>query len=291
MKSSSSPTLQISYPGDRRWRDRQPSRYALKWRQNQLLVSLAKDDKQRYLPDLDDERSLAECLQHSPVRLVRIDPRLGETKLRLWADACWQAHKPVFLRLPTTSELPGKRNPLSWSLKRLFDWCMAAILLLVFSPVMLGLVLLMRRDSAGPILSWQWRVGERGKLFRILKFRTTAEKEDGVVAIAPLARWMLKYNLDKLPQLFNVLRGEMSLVGPRPYNLHDAARIGPEGLRRLNALPGIAGDWLVQARANWRDLEALNYRDLEYLRSWSLWQDLKILPLTMIKVFSSFSAY
>jgi hypothetical protein len=213
-------------------------RCALKWRQGQLFVTLEQCSKQPYLPTLESKQRLVECLKRSPVRLIRINLDLGEAQLRLWADACEQASKAVFLRLPSAHELPSSRCPRRWWLKRLIDWSAAALLLLALSPAMLGLVLLMRFYSPEPIFLRQWCVGERGKLFRVFKFRTIVVKENNH-RITRLGRWMRKYSLDELPQLFNVLRFEMSLVGPRPWALYDAVRISPEIRQQLNALPGI----------------------------------------------------
>lgn len=280
----------------------------LKWRRGQLLVSLESQGKQPYLPALENEQRLVECLQNSPVGLIRIDPALGEAKLKLWADACEQAEKPVFLRIPSAHQLLRRQNPVSSRLKRLFDWSIALLLLLILSPLMLGLSVLIIMRSPGPIFFTQWRVGKRGKLFRIFKFRTMtvdAEQLHHVVMgnqpglhkcendprVTSLGHWMRKYSLDELPQLFNVLRGEMSLVGPRPWALYDAVRIRPEMQHRLNALPGITGIWQVTSRSNLRDLDAVNLGDLEYLSSWSLWKDMKILLLTVPRIFSGFGAY
>ncbi len=284
------------------------SHYTLKWRQAQLLVKLSHQFEQSYVPLPENEQWLVDRLKKSPVRLVRIDPLVGEGGLKFWADACKQAKKSVFLELPSTYELPKKKNPFRWSLKRLIEWNVAAFLLLLLSPLMLGLVLLMRIYSPGPILFQQWRVGERGKLFRIFKFRTMVIDAENLhhkvmgdqkglhkckddPRITPLGRWMRKYSLDELPQFFNVLQGNMSLVGPRPWALYDAIRIGSEGQQRLNALPGITGFWQLKARSTLLDLDAVNQCDLEYLRSWSLVWDLKILILTVPKVLLGFGAY
>lgn len=308
MTSFKIPTLENLLPGDRQNLDYSEPRYILKWRLSKLLVSCHKDTNQPNLPALENRELLFKCLQNSPVRLVLLDPDISEEKLRLWADACEQANKPMFLRLPSANGLPRMRNPISWWFKRLFDWSLAALLVVLLSPLMVALAILIRTYSPGPIFFTQWRVGERGKLFRIIKFRSMmveAEKfhyqvmtnQKGLhkckddFRVTPLGRWMRKYSLDELPQLFNVLRGEMSLVGPRPWALYDAVRIRKEGQRRLNALPGITGDWQVKARSHLLDLDAVNHCDLEYLRSWSLWRDLKILPLTMIRVISGFGAY
>jgi len=277
------------------------------WRQRQLLVRLFQQFKQPYLPALESEQWLVDCLKHSPVQLVRLDLDLSETQLRLWAGACKKGNKAVFLRLPPIQALPKKHSSFSWFFKRLSDWIFATLLLLVLSPVMLGLVIVMCIYSPGPIFFQQWRVGERGKLFRMFKFRTMvvdAEKlhhqvmanQNGLhklkddPRLTPLGSWMRKYSLDELPQLFNVLRGEMSLVGPRPWALYDAIRLSHEGRKRLNALPGITGAWQVQARSTLVDLDAVNNIDLEYLHNWSLGQDLKILLLTVPKVLSGFGA-
>ncbi len=281
---------------------------SLKWQQKKLLVRCSPQVKQSYLPSLENKPWLIDCLKHSYVQLISIDPLLGDFSLKFWADACKKANKPVFLRLPFITELPKKKSPLIWWLKRLLDWVIAALLLLVLSPIMLGLAVLIRFDSPGPIFFRQWRVGERGKLFEIFKFRTMvidAEKLHYQVMttqkglhkrkddprITRLGCWLRKYSLDELPQLFNVLSGEMSLVGPRPWALYDAVRISPEGKQRLNALPGITGAWQVEKRSTLLDLDAVNNVDLKYLRTWSLARDLKLLLLTIPKVLLGFGAY
>lgn len=308
MTSYTISTVKELRPNDRQSLDHSKPKYVLSWRLGKLIVSSRPGTNQPDLPALDNRELLVKCLKNSPVRLVLLDPEISEAKLRLWADACEQANKQVFLRLPTAQGLPRKRNPISWGCKRLFDWSVAALLLIALSPLMLATAIMIRTYSPGPILFTQWRVGERGKLFRILKFRSMivdAEKfhyqvmadQKGLhkckddFRVTAFGRWMRKYSIDELPQLLNVLRGEMSLVGPRPWALYDAIRISKAGQKRLNALPGITGEWQVKARSNLLDLDAVNHCDLEYLRSWSLWRDLKILPLTMVKVILGFGAY
>lgn len=277
------------------------SNYMLVWRQGQLLLRPSQQVKQIYLPAIDDKQWLIDCLKHSSTRLIRVDQRLSEVGLKLWADAAKQANKAMFLRLPSNYQLPRQRRPFGWGIKRLLDWSFAALLLIVLSPVMLAIAVLIRVSMPGPILYRQWRIGQRGKLFQIIKFRTMVVDAENIhhqvmanqtglhklkddPRITPLGRWMRNCSLDELPQLFNVLRGEMSLVGPRPWALYDALRIKPEGQKRLNALPGITGSWQVSARSNMLDLDAVNNFDLEYLSNWSLWKDLKILLLTVPKV-------
>ena len=298
MTTSKIPIVPAYYPRNQKQRAHQLPCYNLKWRQGQLLVNLGYSVKQPHLPSLESEQCLVECLKRSPVRLIRIVPELGEPCLKFWASACEQASKVVFLRLPAAYQLPSKRCPLCWGLKRLIDLSAAALLLLTLIPVILGLVCFMRFQSAEPIFYEQWCVGERGKLFRLLKFRTKVTNAQTLYhqlileqknrlhceddqSITPLGRWMRKCSLDKLPQLFNVLRGEMSLVGPSPCTLDDAVRISPEAQQQLNALPGIIAPRQKEARSKLLDLDALECCNLEYLSRWSLWQDLKILLLTI----------
>lgn len=283
--------------------------YSLLWRQRKLIVSLSPDLQSGFsLPAFSRNDWLTDCLQRSLIRLVKLDLSLGETNLKTWADACHKANKVAYVRLPATSQLPQKQHPINWRLKRIFDWLIAALLLVLLSPVMVWVALLITVFSPGPIFFYQWRVGERGKLFKIIKFRTMdigAEQlhhqvmgpQEGLhklkddPRITVLGRWIRRYSLDELPQLFNVLRGEMSLVGPRPWALYDVVRISPDLQHRLNALPGITGAWQVEARATMRDLSTVNRGDLRYLHGWSLWKDFRFLLLTIPKVIAGFGAY
>ena len=279
----------------------------LKWRQKKLWVKRDQTNQTHTLPALQNEQWLSDCLQRSPVNHVCLDPGFGETEICLWADACAQAKKQVLIRIPSHQKTLSKRL-WRWQLKRLMDWSAAALLLLLFSPVLFGLSLLVKLSSPGPIFFRQWRVGKRGRLFRIFKFRTMVvdaqrqhhaimgaqlglHKREDDPRITAIGRWLRRYSLDELPQLFNVLRGEMSLVGPRPWALYDALRINPAQRKRLNALPGITGAWQVEARSKLLDLEAVTHRDLEYLYGWSLGRDLSILLMTIPRVISGFGAH
>ncbi len=282
--------------------------YKLTWRQRKLIVSDTADDHHAILLPFRHPNWLVSCLARSPVTLIKLDLDLGETRLKAWADACAQAQKPAYLRLRQHPHPPAQRYPRRWWLKRGLDWLAAAVLLILLSPLLLVLVGLIQVFSPGPILFKQWRVGARGKLFQIIKFRTMvvgAERLHHRVMhqqaglhkltddprITPLGRWMRKYSLDELPQLVNVLRGDMSLVGPRPWALYDAVRIRPELQPRLNALPGITGAWQVESRSHLRDLNLVNQCDLDYLHQWSLRRDLLLLLRTIPKVLTGFGAY
>lgn len=287
----------------------------LYWRHSQLLVlplASKSPDRARHpsLSPLATPTWLAECLKRSPIRLARIDANLGESTLKEWAEACEHAGKLTYLRLPTAASLPHKRKGILWICKRILDWSVALLLVVALSPVWVSIAFAIALTSPGSVLFSQWRVGQRGKLFRVLKFRTMVmnaeQAHHGIMAnqavdclhkreddprITPLGKWLRRYSLDELPQLINVLRGEMSLVGPRPWALYDAVRIRPEMQMRLNALPGITGAWQVEARSTLLDIDAVSHRDLEYLKNWSLRGDFKILLQTVPRVLSGFGAF
>jgi lipopolysaccharide/colanic/teichoic acid biosynthesis glycosyltransferase len=279
----------------------------LKWRKKILWVTKVTENLD-LIPALKRQQWLQDCLNNSWVKAVCLDSSLGEKGIGIWADTCRQAKKKVFLRITSSHQILDRYTQVCWRIKRVFDWIAAAILLLLLSPVMLAIALLVKFSSPGTIFFRQWRVGKRGKLFQIYKFRTMTidaetkhhevmgdlnglHKLENDPRITSLGKWLRKYSLDELPQLFNVLRGEMSLVGPRPWALYDALRLGTAGQERLNALPGITGAWQVESRSKLLDLNAVTKCDLEYLHDWSLVRDLKILLLTVPKVLSGFGAY
>jgi hypothetical protein len=218
-------------------------RCSLEWRSGQLLVKPASHLKQLYLPATGNPEWLQDCLKHSPVQLVRVDPTLGEKTLLMWAEACAMARKPIFLRIPSADKRHKSGILLSRWCKWLVDWCAAFMLLVVTTPVILVLMLLMRFNSRGPLFSREWVVGRRGKLFRIFKFHARHNRMLGILR---------KYGLDKLLQLFNVLRGDMTLVGSRPESLSAAVLLTPQAQRQLNTPPGMLQFW--QARQ-----EEVNY--------------------------------
>ncbi len=280
----------------------------LKWRRKNLLVKKLSDNAKQCFPALTRKMWIESCLRNSWIKRVCVDKAVGEQGIKLWADACHQASKPVFMRISSNSTLPSSLKSKCWRIKRVLDWSAAAAILTLISPLMVLIILSIKLFTPGPIFYCQWRVGKRGKLFRMYKFRTMVcdaeqkhhelmvnqnglHKLENDPRVTVIGKWLRKYSLDELPQLFNVLRGEMSLVGPRPWALYDALRLGNQGEARLNALPGITGAWQVGGRSNQLDLEAVTKWDLDYLASWSLVKDLKILLLTVPKVLSGFGAY
>lgn len=194
-------------------------------------------------------------------------------------------------------------RPISRFVKTLFDQLVALILLLVLSPLFLALAFLVRADG-GPVLFGHKRIGENGRHFRCLKFRSMVLDADSVLQqvlvtnpdarlewdathklhndprVTPIGRVLRKTSIDELPQLLNVLRGEMSLVGPRPIIDAEIPRYGRDISYYFEAKPGITGLWQVSGRSN-TTYEHRVRLDVWYVRNWSLWHDIAILLKTL----------
>jgi exopolysaccharide biosynthesis polyprenyl glycosylphosphotransferase len=192
-------------------------------------------------------------------------------------------------------------------LKRCLDVTAASALLLVLSPILLVIAIMIRLDSRGPVFFRQARVGFCGRPFRIYKFRSMHTTEDGPIVkqaergdarITRVGRFLREKSLDELPQLINVIIGDMSLVGPRPHAVaHDRyyEPLIPNYARRHNVLPGITG-WaqVTGCRGGTPTLgcmEARIERDLWYILNWSIWLDIKILFMTIRTVTRPTNAY
>ncbi len=211
------------------------------------------------------------------------------------------------------------RQSYFWS-KRVMDATLATVALVVLAPVMLVIAALIKLDSAGPVFFKQKRVGARlkrqdGRLFwetvpfYMIKFRSMVPNADesvhqahikafaeGTLAssnsngarfklsndprVTRVGRILRRTSLDELPQLFNVLRGEMSLVGPRPVPTYEVAQYQPWHQERLFALPGITGLWQVMGRSTVR-FDDMVRMDIDYVRKASLWLDIKLILLTI----------
>jgi hypothetical protein len=207
MTTSIITSLQHDYPVSQSHQNFRSLSCRLQWRRGQLLVKSSEHSKQPDLPALDNKRLLVDCLKHSPAKLVSIDPNLGVAMVQFWADACQEANKPIFLSLPAGQKLPKPGNRLLRVCQRVIDWMLALVLLVVLSPVMLGLMMLLQIYSPGQLFSYQWHVGARGKLFRAFQFCISAK-----IQLHPLGFLLRQYGLAHLPKLFNVLRGEMSFL-------------------------------------------------------------------------------
>jgi exopolysaccharide biosynthesis polyprenyl glycosylphosphotransferase len=195
-------------------------------------------------------------------------------------------------------------TPAQHLLKRGFDLLFSALLLLAIWPVLLVVAIAIRLDSPGPIIFRQPRVGQHMKTFTIYKFRTmvdgademtseelsAASKRPGDPRITRVGAFLRRTSLDELPQFFNVLRGEMSVVGPRPELLSLAAEYEWWQRKRFEAPQGITGWWQVNGRAD-RPMQEHIEDDLYYVRNYSFWLDIQILFRTVAAVFTGRGAY
>ena len=195
-------------------------------------------------------------------------------------------------------------------LKRSMDILLSALGLIILSPLLLLAALLVKLTSRGPVFYTQERVGLDGKTFPIFKFRSMVDGADQLLPeiegrsevaghlfkmkddprTTPLGRCMRRFSIDELPQLLNVLFGQMSLVGPRPPLPREVVKYNSWQLKRLRVRPGITGPWQVQGRSHlpFDDMVRL---DLYYIENWSLWLDLKILLRTVPVVLTGSGAY
>ncbi|MDX6411329.1 MAG: hypothetical protein QOE91_845, partial [Gaiellaceae bacterium] len=214
--------------------------------------------------------------------------------------------------IPVVSVPPMRLGRPSLALKRGFDLVVSSVLLLLLAPALALIALAIRLDSPGPAFFRQPRRGREGVTFRIVKFRTMqsgAEARRGTVLhlnevdgplfkvkggndprVTRIGNFLRATSLDELPQLWNVLRGEMTLVGPRPFVVYEADLITGWARRRLDMTPGITGLWQVLGRNDmpFEDMVKLDYL---YVTNWSLWWDLKILCQTIPVVLGKRGAY
>jgi lipopolysaccharide/colanic/teichoic acid biosynthesis glycosyltransferase len=185
-------------------------------------------------------------------------------------------------------------------LKRMLDIVASSIALVLLSPVLAAIAIAVRWDSRGPIFYLSDRIGKKGRVFRCMKFRTMVpdaerrkadilhmNERDSVLfkitddpRITRMGHFLRKYSLDELPQLINVLRGDMSMVGPRPPIASEVKRYELNHLRRLDVVPGVTGLWQVQARQD-PSFDSYISLDTAYIENWSLWLDIKILVRTV----------
>jgi exopolysaccharide biosynthesis polyprenyl glycosylphosphotransferase len=223
----------------------------------------------------------------------------------LYDGLAWNAPVEYIGQFPT---IPLHRRDLpigAFLVKRVIDTVGAALALLLGAPFMLLLFAAVKLDSDGPIFYRAQRIGRKGRTFTCYKFRTmcvNAEKmkkdlehqneRDGILfkiandpRITRVGRFLRKYSLDELPQFYNVLRGDMSLVGPRPPIASEVEQYDISHLRRLDVLPGMTGLWQVEARQD-PSFDSYISLDTAYVENWSLWLDMKILARTVGVVFS-----
>ncbi len=205
--------------------------------------------------------------------------------------------------LPTILLQEPRPRPVSMLMKRAVDILLSSIGLVVLSPLMLLIAVAVRLDSPGPIFYTSPRVGKKGRTIRCHKFRTMVPNaaallpsiahlndRDSVLfkirkdpRVTRIGTFLRKYSLDELPQLWNVVRGDMSLVGPRPCIDSEVAQYKTPHYRRLDVLPGITGLWQVEARRD-PSFERYIHLDSKYVDEWSVWLDLKLIVRTFLVV-------
>jgi exopolysaccharide biosynthesis polyprenyl glycosylphosphotransferase len=190
------------------------------------------------------------------------------------------------------------------ALKRSLDFVLSICGLVALSPLLLLIAAFIKWESGGPVLYRAPRIGLKGRRFVCFKFRTMVADADALKnelrgrneregaffkigndpRITQLGRFLRRYSLDELPQLWNVLLGDMSLVGPRPHPVDDVSQYELQHLRRLDCVPGITGLWQVTARRD-PSFERNVALDVEYIKNWNLWLDVRILFKTVSAVF------
>jgi exopolysaccharide biosynthesis polyprenyl glycosylphosphotransferase len=284
------------------------------------------DNGLRSLGDLRDIGDIV--VRHKADEVIIADPAFPEQQAVELVDTCHQ--RGVVVRIaPSTMEIlvhraefvPGQSVPLfelkppvfdgiDFAVKRTFDVAVSLLLLTVLSPLLLACVLAVRLTSRGPVLYRSWRPGIGGVPFACLKFRTMFQDADARQAelerhneasgalfkirhdprVTRVGRMLRRYSIDELPQLINVLRGDMSLVGPRPLPQRDFDRLEDWHKKRYLVLPGITGLWQVSGRSD-LDFDDLVRLDFLYLERWSVSLDLTILVKTVPAVLTRRGAF
>jgi exopolysaccharide biosynthesis polyprenyl glycosylphosphotransferase len=202
--------------------------------------------------------------------------------------------------LPTIAVYVARQRPFSLLVKRAIDVSVASLATVVLSPVFAAIAIAIKLQSSGPVLYRSRRVGHKGRVFTCFKFRTMVINAEALQKtlehrnerqghffkitndprVTPIGKVLRKYSLDELPQLWNVIRGDMSLVGPRPPLDSETSQYSLRHMRRLDAVPGITGLWQVKARQD-PSFEQTVALDANYINNWSLMLDLSILLQTV----------
>ena len=288
------------------------------------------DLDERAIPLCGDVDSIREAVRETGVSTVAVvDNRISADRLR-WISWQLEGTDTDLVVLPALTEVAGRRlsiqqvgalpllyvaEPELHGLRRLvkscFDRISAALLLILFSPLLVFVGLAVRATSSGPALFLQTRVGRNGKTFRMIKFRSMVdnaeeqleslqahnEVEGGTLfkikadpRVTRIGRVIRRFSIDEIPQLFNVLTGSMSLVGPRPQLPAEVEQYGGDVRRRLLVKPGMTGLWQISGRSQLTWEESVRI-DLRYVENWSLSLDLLVLIKTFGAVVRAKGAY
>ena len=223
----------------------------------------------------------------------------------LYGALSWSNRIEYIGQFPTIPLHRGYVPEVALVLKRMLDIVFSTAFLILLSPVFVAIAILVKLDSRGPIFYSSERIGKKGRVFRCMKFRTMVRdaerrradvmhmnERDGVLfkisndpRITKMGRFLRKYSLDELPQFFNVLKGDMSVVGPRPPIASEVKEYKLSHLRRLDVTPGVTGLWQVQARQD-PSFDSYISLDMTYIENWSIWLDIKIIMRTIAVVFA-----
>jgi exopolysaccharide biosynthesis polyprenyl glycosylphosphotransferase len=255
-------------------------------------------------PDFPQQKAV-ELVDQAHQRGVRV--RIAPSTMEILV------HRAEFVpgqTVPLFELKPPVFEGLDYVLKRLFDITVSMLLLIVLAPVLLGCFVFVRLTSRGPAIYRSWRPGVGGQPFACFKFRTMYRDADLAQAdleqhnemsgaifkmredprVTPVGRFLRRWSLDELPQLFNVIRGQMSLVGPRPLPERDFQRLEEWHKKRYLVMPGITGLWQVSGRSE-LDFDDLVRLDFLYLERWSVFLDLSILVKTVPAVLARRGAF
>jgi exopolysaccharide biosynthesis polyprenyl glycosylphosphotransferase len=256
-----------------------------------------------------DEIFFTSPCERELVQNVLDKARIHGVDLRVVPDMynglAWNSPIEYIGQFPTIPLHCGHVPELGLLFKRVFDVVFSVLALIVIAPLLLVIAIAVKLDSPGPAFYKSERIGKKGRVFHCIKFRTMVQdadqrradvmhmnERDGVLfkisndpRITRLGHFLRKYSLDEFPQFFNVLKGEMSIVGPRPPIASEVKEYKLSHLRRLDVMPGITGLWQVQGR---QDPSFASYvsLDVTYIDTWSIWLDFKIILRTVGVVFA-----
>jgi exopolysaccharide biosynthesis polyprenyl glycosylphosphotransferase len=270
-----------------------------------ILETLFQQARKKFV----DEIFFTTPCERSIVQSVLAQARIHGVDLRIVPDMyeglAWNNSIEYVGQFPTIPLHRGQVPEVKLLFKRALDIAFSAMVLIFLSPLLLVIAIAIKLDSPGPVFYLSERIGKKGHIFRCIKFRTMVQDADqqrvglmhrnereGVLfkisddpRITRLGRFLRRYSLDELPQFFNVLRGDMSVVGPRPPIGSEVREYKLSHLRRLDVTPGITGLWQVQARQD-PSFDSYISLDVTYIENWSVWLDIQIVLRTIGVVFA-----
>jgi exopolysaccharide biosynthesis polyprenyl glycosylphosphotransferase len=253
---------------------------------------------------VDEVFFTASCEQRGVVKGILEQARAHGMDMRVVPDMydglAWNSPVEYIGQFPTIPLQYRSIPEVALVFKRLIDILFSGLMIITISPILLAIAIAIKLDSTGPVFYSSERIGKKGRVFRCMKFRTMIKdadkrladllhlnERDGVLfkiaddpRITRLGRFLRKYSLDELPQFFNVLHGDMSIVGPRPPIASEVREYKLSDLRRLDVAPGITGLWQVQSRQD-PSFDSYISQDVTYIDNWSIWLDTKIILRTI----------